>query len=135
MRRALPAVLLALLMVSACSEPQAREYFLRSNSAGEYSFSVELTDSLHSYDFSFYTAIDKPLFRNDTLVSFPMQVVWRSPSGRYFSETVYYPADSSRVLYRSGMMPSEFGEWSIGVTLPQQPPRLRGLGIIVSRNI
>lgn len=133
----MPKGLLALIafavLAVGCREPQSREYFIRSDRSGEYNFELSLTDSLSSYDVSFYTAIDKPLFRRDTLVSFPMQVVWRSPSGRYFSETVYYPVAEMRVLYRSGLVPSEYGTWSISVTLPEEPPRLRGLGIICGK--
>ena len=119
----------ALLLLASCGRPQGREYFLRANPAGEYSFDLELIDSLASYDISFYTAIDRPLFHRDTLVSFPLQVVWRSPSGRYFSETVYYPTAEHRVLYRSNVVPTELGTWNIAVTIPNQPPRLRGLGL------
>ena len=120
------------LIAASCSNPPSRELFVRSTGSGEYSFPVQF-DSLGTYDLSFYTVIDRPLFRTDTLVSFPMNVVWRSPSGRYFSETVYFPADSTRVRYRSGVVPSEGGEWTISVTLPSEPPRLRGLGIEVRR--
>lgn len=133
MRRAAP-LLAVLMLLASCREPVAREYFQRSGGSGEYSFEIEMTDSLSSYDISFYTVVDKPLMRRDTLVSFPLQVVWRSPSGRYFSETVYYPADSVRVRYRSGVVPSEYGRWSISVTIPQEPQRMRGLGLICSRN-
>lgn len=129
MPRRLLLLVVSLLLVASCARPQGREYFLRANPAGEYSFDLELADSLVSYDISFYTAIDRPLFRRDTLVSFPLRVVWRSPSGRYFSETVYYPAAEHRVLYRSGVVPSEPGLWNISVTLPSQPQRLRGLGL------
>ena len=132
MRNALP-VLLAMLFLASCREPQSREYFQRSSGTGEFSFEFEMADTLCAYDISFYSAIDRPLFRKDTLVSFPLQIVWRSPSGRYFSETVYYPADSNRVRYRSGVIPSESGTWAIGVTIPDEPRRMRGLGIIVEK--
>lgn len=132
MRRILPLLLL-LAALTACREPRSREFFQRASASGEYSFTFEMTDTLAAYDISFYTTLDRPLFRRDTLVSFPMQIVWRSPSGRYFSETVYYPADSVKVLYRSGIVPSESGVWTIGVTLPQQPESIRGLGIICEK--
>jgi len=132
MRRALP-LLLAFLLLASCREPQSREYFQRVSSDGEYSFDLELTDTLAAYNLSFYTKIDRPVFKRDTLVSFPMQIVWRSPSGRYFSETVYYPADSLRARYRSHLVPSEAGTWNVAVTLPRQPEGLRGLGIICAK--
>lgn len=104
--------------------------FIRSDGSGEYVFPLQLSDTLAAYDISFYTVIDRPVFRADTIVSFPMQVVWRSPSGRYFSETVYYPADSVKVRYRSGVIPSEEGDWTLSVTLDPEPGGLRGLGVI-----
>ena len=131
MRRLLPLLLLVLAL-SSCSRPHSREYFIRSDKSGEYSFELEMADSLSSYDISFYTVIDRLLLGPDTLRCFPMQIVWRSPSGRYFSETVYYPADSLRVRYRSGMVPSEPGIWSLGVTISPEPQGLRGLGVIIS---
>jgi len=119
------------VLLAACGRPLSREQFVRSDGSGEYSFALELADSLALYDISFYTAIDRPLFRQDTLTSFPMQIIWRSPSSRYFSETVYYPADSVRVRYRSGLVPSEAGEWTLSVSLAPEPQGLRGLGVIV----
>ena len=125
--------LLILLLAASCSKPRSREQFIRSDGSGEYSFDVEFDDSLSTWDLSFYSRLDRPVFVKDTLISFPMQVVWRSPSGRYFSETVYYPAYTKQVLYRSGVQPSETGTWNISVTLPGEPARLRGLGLQVSR--
>ena len=132
MMRALRSCILLLLLAS-CAAPSAREYFIRSDKSGEYSFELEMEDTLSGYDLSFYTKIDRPLLEPDTLVCFPMQILWRSPSGRYFSETVWYPADSARVRYRSGLVPSESGTWTLGVTLDPEPSGLRGLGVQISR--
>ncbi len=126
-------LLLCVLLAAACSQPRAREQFIRSDGSGEYSFPLELSDTLQAYDISFFSALDRPLFVPDTLVSFPLQVVWRSPSGRYFSETVYYPADSLRVRYRSGIVPSEAGEWTLSVTVSPEPEGFRGLGVICAQ--
>ena len=127
-----PTVLaLAALLLAACSEPASCERFLRSDGTGEYSVPVVMNDSTATYDVSFYTAIDKTVMRPDPLASFPMQLVWRSPSGRYFSESVYYPADSLRVCYRRGLVPSEPGEWTLAVTIAPEPSGLRGMGLIV----
>lgn len=126
-------LLCVLGMAASCSQPLSKEQFIRSDGSGEYSFSVELADTLAAYDISFFSAIDRPLFQPDTLRSFPLQVVWRSPSGRYFSETVYYPADSLKARYRSGLVPSEGGEWTLSVTIRPEPKGFRGLGVICRR--
>lgn len=123
----------AFLMLAACSEPRARETFLRSDGSGEYSFHVELNDTTASYTLSFYTAIDR-VDSADTLVSFPMHIIWRAPSGRFFSETVYYPADSLRVCYRRGLIPGESGSWTLSVSVAPEPQGMRGLGLIVERD-
>lgn len=129
MRRLLLVALV--LAAAACARPGSYEQFVRSDGSGEYSFSLDFADTLQACDISFYTAIDRPLLK-DTLVSFPLKVVWRAPSGRYFSETVYYPADSVRVRYRSGLVPSEAGEWTLSVSIEKEPRGLRGLGVIRS---
>lgn len=129
MRRLL--LVAVVLAAAACARPGSYEQFVRSDGSGEYSFSLDFADTLQACDISFYTAIDRPLLK-DTLVSFPLKVVWRAPSGRYFSETVYFPADSVRVRYRSGLVPSEAGEWTLSVSIEKEPRGLRGLGVIRS---
>ena len=133
MRRPLSLIALAVLL-SCCAQPSSYEPFVRSDKSGEYSFTLDMSDTLAAYDLAFYTLIDRPLFQRDTLVSFPLNVVWRSPSGRYFSETVYYPADSLRVRYRSGVVPSEGGEWALQVSVTPEPAGFRGLGVICSKS-
>ena len=131
MQRLLP-LLLMIGLLSGCAQPSSFEQFIRSDKSGEYTFTLNLADTLSAYDLSFFTAIDRPMLK-DTLTSFPLKVVWRSPSGRYLSETVYYPADSLRVRYRSGIIPSEEGDWTLTVSLDPEPRGLRGLGIICAR--
>ena len=133
MRRALMAMACACMLLAACREPVSRERFIMADGSGEYAFDVEFNDSLALYDLSFYTAIDKPLAAPDTLGSFPMKLLWRSPSGLFFSETVYYPADSARVFYRRGLKPSETGLWSLELTISPEPAGLRGMGLVVAR--
>ena len=130
----LASAVCAALLLAACGEPPSREMFIRSDGTGEYSFPMELSDSTAAYDISFYTVIDRPVMAPDTLRSFPMQLIWRSPSGRYFSETVHYPADSVRVCYRRGLVPSETGSWTLSVSDAPEPDGLRGMGLIVARN-
>ena len=128
------AAVLSLLVLAACSAPASRESFHRSDGSGEYSFDVELADTAATYSFSFYTTVDSPPLLPDTLSSFPMRLLWRAPSGRSFSETVYYPAKSRKVCYRRGVTPAEPGLWTLYVSVVPEPPGLRGLGLIVSRD-
>ena len=69
-------LLLALLLLAvSCTQPRSREYFLKSDGSGEYSFTLEMTDTLQGYDISFFTSIDRPLLRPDTLNCFPLQSI------------------------------------------------------------
>ena len=133
MRGALTALACAIFVWASCSEPVSREHFIRSDGSGEYEFSVELNDSTVAYDLSFYTFVDTPMMAPDTLWSFPMKLLWRSPSGLYFSETVYYPAESAKVLYRKGLVPAENGTWTLQVSISPEPEGLRGMGLIVAK--
>lgn len=132
-RRLTGVLLIAALLVAACGEPPSREFFKRSDGTGEYAFPLELGDTLAAFNISFYTKLDRPLMAPDTLACIPLKVVWRSPSGRFFSETVYYPADSLRARYRSGLIPSEAGTWELTVTIDPEPSGLRGLGVVCSK--
>ncbi|MBO4263600.1 MAG: hypothetical protein J5871_02845 [Bacteroidales bacterium] len=127
--RILPLLLL-LLGLSACHRPASYELFIKG-AAERYDFSLDLSDSSCTYDIAFFTRVDTPVFRRDSLPdSFPMTVRWSGPSGQAFEETVYYPVRESRVPYRSGVVPVEYGNWTLSVRLPQPPGRLRGLGLI-----
>ena len=124
-------LLMVLAAACACSQPSSREYFVRSDGSGEYSFELEMSDTLALYDISFYTRLDER--QADTLAGFPMAIVWRSPSGRFFSESVWYPADKVLVPYRSGFRPPETGLWGLSVTLPDPHRRMRGLGVVCAK--
>lgn len=133
MRLTLAVLFSAAVLLVSCREPSSHETFLRSDGSGEYAYDVEFKDSAAHYDLSFFSAIDRPVTAPDTVVSFPLDIVWRSPSGLFFSETVYYPAKERRVLYRSGVVPGETGVWHLSVSLGQEPTGLRGLGLIVEK--
>ena len=129
----LTIIALTTLLLAACAEPSSREQFIRSDGSGEYSFPVEMNDSSAVYDLSFYTVIDKPLLRSDTLGFIPMKLLWRSPSGMYMSEKVFYPADSLLVCYRRNLEPVDTGTWILEVSVENEPEGMRGLGLIVAK--
>lgn len=133
MKQWLTVVACAVLLLAACAEPLSRERFIISDGSGEYSFPVEMNDSSAVYDLSFYTVIDRSPLQPDTLSFIPMALLWRSPSGRYFSENVYYPADSLQVCYRRGLEPVETGTWVLEVSVDNEPEGMRGLGLIVAK--
>lgn len=124
--------LLALLALVSCHEPLERESFLRSSERsplGSYVFTLPLTDSLKTYDLSFFTRMTA---RDKDFASMPdtvrYHVVLKSPSevyykgGGFFMKDSYSDASSfSRayvIPFRSGFKPVETGEWTLylGIT-------------------
>ena len=52
MRRLLCLIIAAGLLFS-CAQPSSYEHFRRSDKSGEYSFTLDMSDTLASYDLSF----------------------------------------------------------------------------------
>ncbi len=133
MRRTLLPFLL-FLSLSGCERPVETEVFVSSVDAadGVYSFPVDMEDSLSSYDFWFYSRLFSGSRGN-----LELRVSWISPSGRSFYETVFMEKVDSRgvrELYRSGMVPSEYGEWRLNVRPIDAGKDFLGLGLISRRN-
>lgn len=127
-------LLLSCLSLAACSRPSQTEMFIRADKAdgGVYSFPVEMTDSLASYDFWFYSR----LF-SGSIGNLELRVSWTAPSGESFYETVYMEKVDShgvRELYRSGVVPAEYGEWKLNVRPVDPVKDFLGLGLVTIRN-
>jgi len=88
-----------------------------------------MSDSLSTYDLSFFSV---PL-GDDMPKCFPMKIYFTSPSGREYTETVFYDAsgDELKVQYRIGLKPVEWGVWEMDVKT--QVEGLDGLGLICSK--
>lgn len=134
MGRALTKVIIALAFLwtpAGCVRPVSTEIFIPSSKAedGVYVFDIEMSDSLSTYDISFYTRVDGP-----QLDSLPLKVLWLSPSGESFSETVYMDPSENTELYRSGIRLYEYGDWRICVRPDTDSRGFRGLGIICRQN-
>ena len=139
--RALPYIV-ALVMVAACSEPAQMEYFCSSDdrdSLGRFCYSLDMSDSLSTYDISFYTRIDCSPKDFDALNDVRVDVELVSPAGLSYVETVYLPVESfssrkrctydSIADYRKGLTPVEWGVWQMYLSLPEIQG-LRGMGVI-----
>ena len=115
--------------LTACSEPDALELFVRRDQAreGTYVYSLPLTDTTAAYDFWFYSRTAR-----HPLHSLQLDVAWQAPSGDSFSETVYMREVSprgSREAYRSGMVPAQAGQWQLSVRPVGTDEDFLGLGI------
>ncbi len=117
-----------------CSNPDSVDFFVpRGNAPGDvYEFSFEMNDTLSSYDFCFYTLVDC-----EWTESIRLDAVWSDPSGRRLAETVYLvPGDNGRRTenYRSAVVPSVPGLWSLRVRAADVCDGFRGLGLICKHN-
>ena len=106
----------------------SREDFVKADGSGRYEFAVDMSDSLCTYDLSFYTRLDG----RDAPSGFPIKIYLTSPSGQTYVESVYYDCSKGvRVPYRTGLVPVEYGEWTLSVSA--DPAGMCGLGLITSR--
>lgn len=137
------ALFAVILGAVACTRPSSVEEFRKysqRDSLGRYCFVMDFSDSTAMFDVSFFTRIDcRPaVFRS--MGDIPVEVLWTSPSGLNYGETVYIPRDShSRSTafskeylspYRKGLVPDEHGKWTLALTVPlERRSGLRGMGV------
>lgn len=135
----------------SCSRPVSYEKFVSvedREANGLYSYTIDLSDSLCTYDVSFYSRIDANRIREFHSRDFSLMVTWTAPSGQRYRETVYFglfdessgsdPYSRQYVKpYRRSLVPVEFGTWEIEVLVNSgaEVPGFRGLGIICKKNL
>ena len=145
---------MALAVVSAaavsCARPESSEQFVSVDGRetnGLYRFELDMSDSLSTYDVSFYSRIDANKLKLSKRKDFPLMVTWIAPSGQRFRETVYFGVfDESRGSdffssqfrkpYRTGLAPVEHGVWELNVLVNSgvDVPGFRGLGVVCKKN-
>lgn len=120
----------AVLLQSCGGYPGDSEFIKAADAPeGVYSFRADLSDSLATYDISFYSRIKEPLMLDVKWVS-PAAVpslrdsVWIAPEGR----------KPVLALYRSGVCPEEKGVWTIEVRPSNLPSGFCGIGIVKKKN-
>ena len=146
--RPVSLILSAVLAVSllSCSEPRMTETFIRSGDArGCYTYSLDMSDTLSTYSLYFFTRIDGSRDRPGMVRGMALDISFRSPSGRRYSEKAVIPPGSFSegghftmdclVPYRTGFVPSEYGEWTMYVSVEGESvlDGFRGLGLRVIR--
>lgn len=142
-------ICLTILCMASCKRPLSEENFVLSSEAAEvggFIFDVDMTDSLCTYDMSFYTRIDFPRNKVSVLQDYPLYLVWTSPSGIRQAFTVYMdltkatnPTYFSKQIvlpFMEDASPKEYGMWQLKVSANEalSDMGLRGLGLIVKRN-
>ena len=119
----------------ACRQPASVEQFIEGS--GPYVFPIEMSDSTAVWDIDLYTRVDA----TDVPSELALEITWESPSQAVFTETVYLPLQAGTsffsheacVPYRSGVVPSERGVWTLTVTALEPPEGLRGMGTVTKR--
>ena len=142
MRRFLPLLAAAFLCCLSCVRPRVSDQFVRASDAadGIYRFELDLSDSLCTWDVSFYTRLEGPAKLLSEYDALPLDIEWLSPSGTLYGEQVMMsvPSGRGRVrdalrLYRSNLALTEPGAWKLALRCPCDAP-LRGFGVISKRN-
>ena len=135
MTRSLGIMVAAALLLCGCSRPMDFEKFVKSSDAvaDNYDFEISVLDTLSTYDLSFYTRIDRPVFRRQE-ASMKLIVKWISPSGAVGGEVVYMDVSKAAEAYRSGVSFRQTGNWILSVKVADPPEGLRGLGLAYTEN-
>ena len=89
---------------------------------------LDLSDSLCTYDISLFTRSDFPAFTPRTHRDIPLDIVLTSPSGREFSERVFFPTVTP---LRSTVFPKI--TWPFGVPAAIRSNTANGPYLSVSR--
>lgn len=127
-RKILSALPLLMILLSACSRPMSVEQFVKADGSGVYDFVLDMSDTLHAYDLSFYSRVEG----KNAPAGFPMKIYLTSPSGQTYVENVYYGCSEHIVApYRTGLVPVEPGEWKMSVSAVAQG--LCGIGLICAK--
>ena len=121
-------------VLSSCHVPSSEELFIRSDQMKDsmYVFPVKMDDGTKDYTVSFYTIMDRK-----GITSLPLAVRWVSPSGKVYVENVSMKVGDSKGdirLYRSNLVPYEYGVWGLKIKVLKDIPGFRGIGVICERN-
>lgn len=126
------------LLLVCCTKPANYEEFIRADQAesGIYRFTLDLADTLCTYDISFYLSPARVDGQPDTCAvsgSMPVYVVWTGPEGESFEEMVYMNTEETIQPYRKDVAMAPLGEWRLALRPMEVPEGFRGLGVICHR--
>jgi len=99
-----------------------------------YSFVLDMSDSIASYDIYIYSRIETP--SREHVIEIPMDIWWVDPDRTKYIEKVYFCSSSSlgeKILYRQDVIPSKRGKWYLGIHPDVLPKNLCGFGVELKR--
>lgn len=133
----------AVVALASCSIPYISNEFQtpsQRDTLGRYTYVLDMSDTLSSFDISIYTRIDCGVLSFDQLKDVPILVTLQSPSGDSFSEYAYIPRSAFNtdrrgsydavVDYRLDCIPIEYGLWQMYLATPKMSGH-RGFGVIL----
>lgn len=140
--------ILVCMSVLCCGQPLSAEFFVKSSerdASGRYSFRLDMADSLAVYSIHFFTRADISTDEFRVIPDIAVDVLLESPSGKRYLERVYlskedfvsgngFAKDYDRP-YRTGFRPSEYGQWKMYLTLPEDNGGICGMGICLSKQL
>lgn len=142
------AAVLSVFLSFSCNRPLQTEEFRKishKDSLGRYTFILDLSDSLSTFDVDFYTRIDCSRAAFRVMDDIAVEVGWFSPDGKAYKETVYIPKSSSTRSgawsreylspYRKNLDPYVHGMWQLSLTVPDDTRTgMRGMGVVCTSN-
>lgn len=143
------AVVLVAALLCSCTRPDQTETYVgvrHRNADGMYSMTVDMSDSLASYDFTIFTRLDLRKSRFETLEdSIGVGAEWMAPDSTRYREFFYIPKDSFSsstsfskdyfLPYRRGVVPNLPGVWTVSfLVMGEAAEYMNGMGLICKTN-
>lgn len=128
-------LILVPFLALSCHRLASTEAFIRGD--GPYRFTVDMSDSTARYDFDLYTRIDAKVYPAEVR----LEMMWKDPADSVFRETVYLPVSDGPTQfsheayapYRADVVPAQWGEWTLEITVPERPEGLCGMGLVTRK--
>ena len=119
---------LMLMSMSGCGGPDSTQEFIFYRDSGIYQYSLDMTDSLSTYEILFYTRMETV----DSTSVFPIYLVLESPSGEKYQDTHIFDYNVGKVSrYASDLDPYEHGIWTL--TLNVRSDDVTGMGAMLKK--
>lgn len=150
MNHIVASALLVAAMLSSCSRPVQVETYVGArhrNADGMYSMTVDMSDTLASYDFTIFTRLDLRKSQFEQLDgSIGVGAEWVAPDSTRYREFFYIPKDSYSsstsfskdyfLPYRRGVVPNLPGVWTVNfLVMGDAAKYMNGMGLICNIDI
>ena len=139
------AVVFMATLLCSCPRPEQTESYVgvrHRNADGMYSMTVDMSDTLASYDFTIFTRLDLRKSKFEQLEdSIGVGAEWVAPDSTRYREFFYIPKDSYTAStsfskdyflpYRRGIVPNVPGVWTVSfLVMGDAAQYMNGMGLI-----